>query len=75
MKQGYIPTVSISLTPEEIQEFQEITFKLYKRKLSYDEAEDQLSRMVELAKLVIDTEDIFDTDDDIENAQAKEQNV
>lgn len=45
------------LTEEEIKEFQEITYKLYKRKLTHDEAEDQLTRMVMAFKLILKAPD------------------
>lgn len=36
----------MDLLPEEIKEFKDITFRLYKRTLTDDEAKDQLNRMV-----------------------------
>ncbi len=67
-------SVLIDLTHEEVLKFQQITYELYKRKLSYEEAEDQLLRMVSLAELVLQNKDRFDTKDHLENDQKGEQN-
>lgn len=41
------------LTQEEVQEFKKITKKVYGRELTYEEAEDQGSRLITLFELLI----------------------
>lgn len=57
------------VTEEEVLRFQEITLRLYKRDLSFEEAEDQLSRMVTLFELLLKNQ--TDIDDPTVNPDIK----
>lgn len=57
-------------TLEEIQEFKDITLRLYNRKLSTEEAKDQLSRKIAAYELL----HYFDLKLPIENAQDRVHN-
>lgn len=63
------PIISTDLLPEEVEEFKQITFRKFGRKLTDEEAVDQLSRLVCAYELIQN-----DLNDPIENAQRKVQN-